>query len=264
MADPARIILFGDSITQVSFGEGRWGARLAHQYQRRADVLNRGYSGYNTRWALSLVDGVRDIEGSKVKLVTVLFGSNDCSSPSTNPRPHVPLDEYTLNMKEIVTRIQKNCPHAHIIVMTPPPICETALGNGSRTNADAGRYAAASKSIAAETGVVCLDLWSKMQEVETWRDFLCDGLHLSAQGGDFVGDQLLATINTHFPDISIQCCPATGRPANSGTKSELPQDAPWQDKITDADSLELQLALTPGFYLPRTKKRKTDIPAAAE
>jgi lysophospholipase L1-like esterase len=51
-----RIILFGDSITQGSFSVGGWGARLQDHYQRRADVLCRGYSGYNTRWALHLLD----------------------------------------------------------------------------------------------------------------------------------------------------------------------------------------------------------------
>ena len=46
-ATTSRIILFGDSITQFSFDadKGGWGARIADRYQRRADVLNRGYSG---------------------------------------------------------------------------------------------------------------------------------------------------------------------------------------------------------------------------
>lgn len=43
-----RVILFGDSITQMSFSEGGFGSRLADYYQRRADVLNRGYSGCDT------------------------------------------------------------------------------------------------------------------------------------------------------------------------------------------------------------------------
>lgn len=30
-----RILLFGDSITQQSFGPGGWGARLADAYQRK-------------------------------------------------------------------------------------------------------------------------------------------------------------------------------------------------------------------------------------
>lgn len=29
-----------------------WAAMLAERYVRRADIINRGYSGYTTRWAL--------------------------------------------------------------------------------------------------------------------------------------------------------------------------------------------------------------------
>jgi len=47
-ADSSRIILFGDSITQFSFDPdmGGWGIHIANRYQRRADVLNRGFSGW--------------------------------------------------------------------------------------------------------------------------------------------------------------------------------------------------------------------------
>ncbi|EAY99754.1 hypothetical protein OsI_21739 [Oryza sativa Indica Group] len=44
------IVLFGDSITEEAFGEGGWGAHLANHYSRSADVVLRGYSGYNTRY----------------------------------------------------------------------------------------------------------------------------------------------------------------------------------------------------------------------
>ncbi|XP_038904754.1 GDSL esterase/lipase At5g62930 isoform X1 [Benincasa hispida] len=49
------IVLFGDSLTAQSFGSGGWGAALADTYSRKADVLVRGYGGYNTRWALFLL-----------------------------------------------------------------------------------------------------------------------------------------------------------------------------------------------------------------
>ncbi|MBA0690095.1 hypothetical protein Goari_007791 [Gossypium aridum] len=49
------IVLFGDSITQESFRSGGWGASLADTYSRKADVVLRGYGGYNTRWALFLL-----------------------------------------------------------------------------------------------------------------------------------------------------------------------------------------------------------------
>ena len=47
-----KIILLGDSITQGSLSAtlSGWGTYLADVYQRRADVYNRGFSGYNTDW----------------------------------------------------------------------------------------------------------------------------------------------------------------------------------------------------------------------
>lgn len=62
-----RIILFGDSITQQGFNNGGWAARLASRYVRRADVYNRGLSGYNTVWArLALQQVFADFEVSLV------------------------------------------------------------------------------------------------------------------------------------------------------------------------------------------------------
>jgi lysophospholipase L1-like esterase len=40
-----QVVLLGDSITQNSFDSGGWGAQLAHWYVRKADVVNRGFSG---------------------------------------------------------------------------------------------------------------------------------------------------------------------------------------------------------------------------
>ena len=56
------IVLFGDSITQQGFGwtgaAAGWASLLARDYSRRADVLNRGFSGYSTRMALDLLPGI--------------------------------------------------------------------------------------------------------------------------------------------------------------------------------------------------------------
>ncbi|ONI21276.1 hypothetical protein PRUPE_2G057300 [Prunus persica] len=41
-----KIYLLGDSITKESFGDGGWGASLAHLFSRTVDVGLRGYSGY--------------------------------------------------------------------------------------------------------------------------------------------------------------------------------------------------------------------------
>ncbi|KAK9265630.1 hypothetical protein L1049_021514 [Liquidambar formosana] len=85
-----KIYLFGDSITEASFDDGGWGASLAHHFSRSVDVVLRGYSGYNTRWALHVLErvfpavdsggeGVGD--GVAPLAVTVFFGANDACLP---------------------------------------------------------------------------------------------------------------------------------------------------------------------------------------
>ena len=53
------ILLLGDSITQWSLRPNGWGNLLAQHYMRRADVVNRGFSGYNSAWILHAAEKVR-------------------------------------------------------------------------------------------------------------------------------------------------------------------------------------------------------------
>lgn len=247
-----RIVLLGDSITQQSFSEGGWGSALADVYQRRCDVLNRGYSGYNTRWALELLksdSGYFEDSGATVtRLVTVFFGANDASSPETNLRQHIPIDEYKINLKEIVAFMQKKMPAAHVIVICPPPICDAmrlafvkehyGQDELDRTNENARIYSDAAEEVATSIEVPCLNLWKLMQELapnDKWRDFLNDGLHLSPEGNRFVGKALIDLINKSFPSLTVNACPHSGSFANSGSQSSILQHGPWNDLIDFKD-----------------------------
>lgn len=50
---------------------------------RKCDVMNRGFSGYNSRWAKivlpRLISSQNSADNSKIKAVTVFFGANDSS-----------------------------------------------------------------------------------------------------------------------------------------------------------------------------------------
>lgn len=59
-----------------------WLSLLAHWWERRFDVVNRGFSGYNTRWLMPLMDRLFVPGGNTpVKLVTIFLGANDCVLP---------------------------------------------------------------------------------------------------------------------------------------------------------------------------------------
>lgn len=108
------IVLFGDSITQQGFGvDGNigWTSLLASHYSRRADVLNRGFSGYNTKMGLDLLPSIfplaakaKSSGGSGMLFATVFFGANDASLPGE--RQHIPLEEYGKNLEKIIYGIR--------------------------------------------------------------------------------------------------------------------------------------------------------------
>ncbi|KAL2773558.1 isoamyl acetate-hydrolyzing esterase 1-like protein isoform a precursor, partial [Daubentonia madagascariensis] len=62
-----------------SFQQGGWGASLADKLVRKCDVLNRGFSGYNTRWAKIILPRLIR-KGNSLDnpvAVTIFFGAND-------------------------------------------------------------------------------------------------------------------------------------------------------------------------------------------
>jgi hypothetical protein len=80
-----RVILLGDSITEQSFTSSGFGSAIQNWYSRQADVYNRGFSGYNSRWILQGLPTIfNSLPGSepgfyKRTIITVFLGANDSS-----------------------------------------------------------------------------------------------------------------------------------------------------------------------------------------
>ncbi|CAM6100682.1 unnamed protein product [Calypogeia fissa] len=198
MALRPQIILFGDSITQKSFTTDGWGAHLVAQYARKVDVVLRGYSGYNTRWATYLLDKIFPIPSANPPLVvTVFLGANDAALPDRACKDsHVPLIEYTENLHRIVAHLKKQSNSTHIVLITPPPVditgrqvyARSLYGDKvdplpERTNETTRLYAEACVAVAKETGANVLNIWSIFQQTDNWGEkFLCDGLHFTREG----------------------------------------------------------------------------------
>ncbi|OIV97138.1 hypothetical protein TanjilG_00167 [Lupinus angustifolius] len=219
-----KIYLFGDSITEDSFSEGGWGASLANHFSRTVDVVLRGYSGYNTRWVLKVLDrvfpatqsGDGGIDGAPIA-VTVFFGANDASLPDRySGFQHVPLDEFKQNLHSIVSFIKKQWPTTVVLLITPPPIdedgrikhpyAENPEGLPERTNEAAGEYARACITVAGECGIPVIDLWRKMQQCPSWRkDFLWDGLHLTRRGNQVVFEEVVKKLKDE--GLSLESIP---------------------------------------------------------
>ncbi|KAH0985781.1 hypothetical protein GBA52_012958 [Prunus armeniaca] len=216
-----KIYLFGDSITEESFGDGGWGASLAHHFSRTVDVVLRGYSGYNTRWALQVLERVFPMSSENREdaplAVTVFFGANDACLPDRcSAFQHVPVNEYKQNLHSIVSFLKKRWPTTRILLITPPPIDEDGrlqhpyIDNPSnlpeRTNKAAGAYSEACVAVARESGNPVIDLWTKMQQFPDWeKAHLRDGLHLTPQGNMVVIEEVVLKLKNE--GLSLESLP---------------------------------------------------------
>ncbi|GLT65476.1 hypothetical protein SLA2020_379080 [Shorea laevis] len=206
-----QIVLFGDSITEQSFRTGGWGAALADTYSRKADVLVRGYGGYNTRWALFLLQHLFPLGAAKPPVATtIFFGANDAALLGrTSEHQHVPVEEYKENIRRIVNHLKECSPTMLVVLITPPPVDEEgrmkfarsmygdkAMKLPERTNEMAGVYANQCVELAKDMGLRSINLWSKMQETEGWeKKYLSDGLHLTPDGNGVVFQEVIRVFN---------------------------------------------------------------------
>lgn len=55
----------------------RWTGRLANYWTRKVDVINRGYSGYNTVLGLNILEEM--VLPLNPAFITIFFGANDAS-----------------------------------------------------------------------------------------------------------------------------------------------------------------------------------------
>ncbi|KAI5764781.1 IAH1 [Gulo gulo luscus] len=210
-----RVLLFGDSITQFSFQQGGWGASLADKLVRKCDVLNRGFSGYNTRWAKIILPRLITKGNSldSPAAVTIFFGANDSALKDENPKQHVPLAEYAANLHTMVRHLSAaGVPGSRVVLVTPPPLCEAAweqecLLQGcklNRLNSVVGEYAGACVQVAQDCGVDVLDLWTLMQkDDQDFSSYLSDGLHLSPKGNEFLFSHLWPLIEHRVSSLPL-------------------------------------------------------------
>jgi lysophospholipase L1-like esterase len=168
------------------------------------DILNRGFSGYNTDWALPITHQIlptvedQKKQAATIPLMTIFFGANDAAL-DFSPQ-HVPLNRFRDNLNTMI-QLVKNPeskyynPKMRLMLITPPPIneaqwqkrCEEQGDKLNRTNESARAYANVVKEIGAEKQLVVIDIWSRLMDLtgpgkRDLAEFLFDGLHLNGNG----------------------------------------------------------------------------------
>lgn len=208
-----KVILFGDSLTQYSFSEGGWGSTVADYFQRKCDVLNRGFSGYTSAVNKVILPKILQCDNSpkgSVVAVTVLLGSNDSVMESVDVRG-LTVEQYISNMSDIVSQfIADGIPARQIILLTPPAVaidmhtkyCRE-LGREMPLSAERVKsFAEKCANLGKKLGVDVINLYSLFYEQPNWESFLCDGLHLSKEGNHFVADHVIKALEPkvgHLP-----------------------------------------------------------------
>ncbi|XP_042414754.1 GDSL esterase/lipase CPRD49-like [Zingiber officinale] len=209
MVGPGRplFVLFGSSVVQFSYGNGGWGAILADYYARKADILVRGYAGWNSRRAVQVLDKIFPKNAAiQPALVIVCFGGNDSFIPHPSMKlPHVPLQEYVANMEKIALHLMGLSETTRIIFLSCPPINEEMhrltqdpkLCVTVRSNESGKKYSEACKQLCWRMDLKVIDLFAVIQEHDDWstRCYTEDGVHFSAEGSEIVAREILKTIS---------------------------------------------------------------------
>ncbi|KAJ3185025.1 hypothetical protein HDU87_002591 [Geranomyces variabilis] len=212
-------LLFGDSITERAFdpsGQG-WGAYLTDAYARKLDVVQRGFSGYNTAHAVHMLPKILKTitpAQSKLRLSTIFFGANDAA---TNVQG-VPIAQYKENLATLISQIRDNDPATRVLLITPPPAHEADwAAHCVEINSDPARkvertraYADACVQVAGgdkSGNVAVLDTWNVLlppdgaYSVEKVKPLLSDGLHFGQGANSLLGPAVLKAIASAWPEL---------------------------------------------------------------
>lgn len=211
MAGFRRLYLIGDSLTQMGFGEHGWIADVAEHFQRRYDVLNRGFSGYNTDYIRLILPGLlcRDAvkQQDDVAAATIWLGANDAVLAQESKRS-VPLERFAQNLKALSRMLEEaGVPTSRQVIIGTPPIVESKWEEHQRStggrmnlaNAHTRMYARACRSVAEQIGAAHIELFERMMSDGLWPRFFSDGLHLSAEGNRFVAERVCASLDAILP-----------------------------------------------------------------
>ena len=178
-----QFVLFGDSITEQACTQDRGFAfmpALQNAYIRRLDVINRGFSGYNTRHAQEVLPHVLPTPAqARIRFLAVWFGANDACLPAAPTGQHVPLEAYRENLLSLLTHPVVRAHAPHIILITPPPLeerkqlaCQALAHSAERTrkNTVTVEYVQAALEVGESLGIPVLNIFTAFLKRAGWSE----------------------------------------------------------------------------------------------
>ncbi|SCU98121.1 LAFA_0G15742g1_1 [Lachancea sp. 'fantastica'] len=213
-----KFLLFGDSITEFAFNtladetrghQFALGAALCRDYTRKLDIVQRGFSGYNSRWALQILPRILENESSSdIVMCTIFFGSNDAASAG---RQRVEITEFIQNMTKLV-HILKDKDIRPILI--GPGLHDSErwaalkpdqIGQGIfRSNDNNKRYSDALQQVALQEEIPFVNLYEAFQKQggDKWQELLLDGVHYTGKGYEVFYHELLKAIRSAYPEFA--------------------------------------------------------------
>ncbi|MBA2115566.1 SGNH/GDSL hydrolase family protein [Bremerella alba] len=195
--DPAlpNVLLIGDSISmQYTVG-------VRKLLQGQANVYRAPDNCRSTRQSLAEIEtylgdkhwdvihfnwGIHD--------VTHLNDAGKVAAPPKGSR-QVPLGEYQVNFRKLITRLQET--DASLIWATTTPIGKQTEARGYRRDQDVVAYNAAALEILPKTGVALDDLYDLVKpQAET---LLSDGVHFKSNGAEVLAKAVAQAIQKQLP-----------------------------------------------------------------
>lgn len=210
------IVAVGDSLTAwgqsiwpadhpTQMGTG-WVAQLGHSFRQKADVVARGFPGYDTRCALAaLPAALGGLGNSKLTVFIIFFGTNDSKHPGDTK---VKGDDFKRNLKRICSVGRKTKNNAKCVFVTPPPVLDTASNTNVFKNNETRAYSKYVREVGEETGYPVIDLNTDMTKYAFKKGgggigkyLIKDGVHLNDQGNKFLARLIYGRLLKYYPGL---------------------------------------------------------------
>jgi lysophospholipase L1-like esterase len=199
----ARIVFFGDSITEAGVAPGGYVTLIRDSLQRRgstAEVIGAGVSGNKVEQLQARID--RDVVAKKPTIVVVYIGINDVwhwtiGIPGAKGSTK---EEFESGLRHIIARIQ--AVGSRVVLCTPSVIGEKQAG-ANHEDQMLEEYSALSRRVANETGSVLCDLRKGFVEYIAKNNpdnlekgiLTTDRVHLNPAGNRFVAEEILRVLD---------------------------------------------------------------------
>lgn len=203
--DHARIVFFGDSITEQGAAPGGYVALVKEEFARRGsttEIIGAGVSGNKVEQLQARID--KDVIAKKPTTVVIYIGINDVwhwTIGIAGAKGSTPA-EFETGLRNVIAKIQ--AVGAKVILCTPSVIGEKKAGANAE-DAKLEEYSAISRRVAKETGSTLCDLRKAFVDYiaehnpgDQDRGILTtDRVHLNAAGNTFVAKEMVRVLDAH-------------------------------------------------------------------